>query len=80
VQQQHKETNMSGTNYREAAQAYLNIKDLDEVEIPSEPTTGLLSRTNNKSMSTDTDEPIDRVTRYVHAIRKQRNEIKNGRA
>ena len=69
---------MSGTNYREAAMAYLNIKDLDDIEKPTETTSGLLSRT--KSKSSTSNQPLDRVTRYVHTIRNKRNEIKNGRS
>ena len=66
------------TSHREAAMAYNNIKDIDE-EVTRTPSSGLLSRTNKKmSGSNTTDEPLDRVTRYVHAIRAKRNEIKNG--
>ena len=66
------------TSYREAAMAYNNIKDIDTKEEVT-PSSGLLSRTNNKmSKDTNQDQPLDRVTRYVHAIRAKRNEIKNG--
>tara|TARA_R110000803_G_scaffold205482_1_gene272172 strand:+ start:231 stop:434 length:204 start_codon:yes stop_codon:yes gene_type:complete len=65
------------TSHREAAIAYNNIKDIEEEKVVS--STGLLSRTNNKmSKDTNQDQPLDRVTRYVHAIRAKRNEIKNG--
>ena len=65
------------TSYREAARAYNNIKDIDE-EVTRTPSSGLLSRTKNKmSKSNNTDEPLDRVTRYVHTIRNKRNEMKN---
>tara|TARA_R110000765_G_scaffold241137_3_gene343377 strand:- start:2824 stop:3033 length:210 start_codon:yes stop_codon:yes gene_type:complete len=69
---------MSGTNFREASMAYLNIKDIEDIEEPKDTTSGLLSRT--KSKSNIDSQPLDRVTRYVHTIRKKRNEIKNGRA
>jgi|TARA_R110000764_G_scaffold236099_1_gene330993 hypothetical protein len=65
------------TSYREAAMAYNNIKDIDTKEEVT-PSSGLLSRTNNKmSKDTNQDQPIDRVTRYVHTIRAKRNEMKN---
>jgi hypothetical protein len=65
------------TSHREAAMAYNNIKDIEEEKVIS--SSGLLSRTNNKmSKNNNQDEPLDRVTRYVHAIRAKRNEIKNG--
>ena len=64
------------TSYREAAMAYNNIKDIEEEKVVS--STGLLSRTNNKmSKDTNQDQPLDRVTRYVHTIRAKRNEMKN---
>ena len=66
------------TSYREAAMAYNNIKNIEEEEKVSTTSSGLLARTNNKmSKDVNKDEPLDRVTRYVHTIRNKRNEMKN---
>tara|TARA_R100000908_G_scaffold23662_1_gene9579 strand:- start:229 stop:435 length:207 start_codon:yes stop_codon:yes gene_type:complete len=65
------------TAYREAAIAYNNIKDIEEEKV-STTSSGLLARTNSKmSKDVNKDEPLDRVTRYVHTIRNKRNEMKN---
>ena len=58
--------------------AVKHLKDIEEEKV-STTSSGLLARTNNKmSKNNNQDEPLDRVTRYVHAIRAKRNEIKNG--
>ena len=53
------------------------VKDIEEEKV-STTSSGLLARTNSKmSKDVNKDEPLDRVTRYVHTIRNKRNEMKN---